>query len=389
MNLEQVDFLTQSAAKEILQTLEITDHNHLKVASQLSKDWSQDQVHALIETTILRQRAQRKFSKASEMLFTRAALEQASGETVSAYRAKKYAAAGLSNIADLCCSIGGDAITLAAHAHVFGIDLDPVRLKIAQHNLGVYDRGVRFEPIEADLAQLNPLPQADSFFFDPARRTATGKRIFRLAEYLPPVNLIDRWLPHVPAGGIKISPGVDYQELPPSEVATVEFVSVNGEVREAILWYRALKGGAARTATLLPDGDQLHSNPDLPDALVSEPKAWLYEPDGAVIRAHLIKELAIELGATQIDSTIALLTSDSLQATPYARAFEVVDYFPFQLKKLRRYVREQNIGRVTIKKRGSPLDPQWLEKQLKPKGAETAILFLTQVSGNPTVIVCK
>lgn len=389
MNLEQVDFLTQPIAQKQLEALQITDQNHLKVASELGKEWSRDQVHALIETAILRQRGQRKFNRASEMLFTRPALEQASSETVSTYRAKKYAKAGFSNIADLCCSIGGDAIPLAAHAHVFGIDLDPVRLKIAKHNLDIYARGERFEAIHADLNALDPLSHADAFFFDPARRTKSGKRIFHLADYLPSVDLINQWLPIVPSGGIKISPGVDYDELPASDLASVEFISVRGEVREAVLWYGTLRSSSSRQATLLPGMHQLSCKPELPDAVVTEPKGWLYEPDGAVIRAHLIKELADEIGGTQIDASLALLTTASPQETPFARAFQVLDYFPFQLKRLRRYLRERSIGRVTIKKRGSPLDPQWLEKQLKPKGDDSAILFLTQVSGNPTVIVCK
>ncbi|MFT7584861.1 MAG: hypothetical protein ACI9EW_001284 [Cellvibrionaceae bacterium] len=389
MNLEQVQFLSQPEIQQLLTTLHITDQNHLQTAVKLGKQWSNEQVHALIETAVLRQRAQKKFSKANQMLFTRAALEQASGEEVSAYRAKKFYGVGLNHVADLCCSIGGDAIPLASVAQVSGIDLDPVRLAMAVYNISVYDRTHHFRPIAANLDTFSPLPKADGFFFDPARRTAEGKRIFHLAKYMPPVSLIGRWLPHVPTGGIKISPGVDYAELPPPELATVEFISVAGEVREAVLWYGGLRGGSARQATLLPGGYQLYDRPQLPAPAVTALKAWLYEPDGAVIRAHLIKELAAEINATQIDASIALLTTDSFCKTPFARAFRVVDYFPFQLKKLRHYLREHKIGRIIVKKRGSPLDPQWLEKQLKPKGDQSAILFLTQAEGEPIVVICQ
>lgn len=389
MNLAQVEFLSQPETQQLLKMLHITEQNHLQVATKLGKQWSTDQVHALLETSILRQRAAKKFSQANQMLFTRPALEQASGEEIATYRAEKYQAAGVKHVADLCCGIGGDAISLAAHMQVSGIDLDPVRLKLAEYNVHVYGRGGYFRPIKADLEEIKPLAEADGFFFDPARRTAAGKRIYHLDAYRPPVSLIDRWLPHMPTGGIKISPGVDYAELPFFDAASVEFISVRGEVREAVLWYGYLRGARARQATLLPGRHQLCSQPELPNAMVTEPKAWLYEPDGAVIRAHLIKELAAGMGASQIDSTIALLTTSSLVATPFARAFQVVDYFPFQLKKLRHYLRAHNIGQVTIKKRGSPLDPQWLEKQLKPKGLHSAVLFLTQAAGVPIVIVCQ
>ena len=73
--------------------------------------------------------------------------------------------------------------------------------------------------------------------------------------------------------------------------------------------------------------------------------------------------------------------------TPFARRFAIEDWFPFQLKRLRQYLRERNIGRVTIKKRGSPLDPAVLQRQLRLQGSEERILFLTFVLGEPAVLV--
>ena len=389
MNLKQIEFLTQPHIQQLLASLHVTEHNHLQTAAKLGKEWTSEEVHALIETAILRQRATKKFTKANNVLFTRAALEQASSQEISAYRAEKFKTAGIKLVADLCCSIGGDAISFAEHAQVIGVDIDPVRLAMAKHNLAIYGRDNRFSGIKADLNTFAPLTEADGFFFDPARRTAEGKRIFSLANYQPPIRLIDHWLPQTPSGGIKISPGVDYAELPSPEIATVEIISIRGEVREAVLWYGELRNPAERSATLLPSKHQLSYQAHLPNAAVTAPKGWLYEPDGAVIRAHLVKELAAEIDGSQIDSNIALLTTDSYRETPFARAFEIVDYFPFQLKKLRRYLREQNVGKIVVKKRGSPLDPQWLEKQLKSKGEKSAVLFLTQAAGKPIVIVCR
>jgi hypothetical protein len=93
------------------------------------------------------------------------------------------------------------------------------------------------------------------------------------------------------------------------------------------------------------------------------------------------------LDSVQIDPEIAYLTSDSYQPTPFARCFELKAWFPFHLKRLRRYLRECNIGRVTIKKRGSPLDPDSLRQQLRLKGDEHRILFLTHVMGEPAVLI--
>jgi hypothetical protein len=81
------------------------------------------------------------------------------------------------------------------------------------------------------------------------------------------------------------------------------------------------------------------------------------------------------------------LTSEQQIDTPFARYFTVDDWFPFQLKRLRSYLRERNIGRVTIKKRGSPLDTDVLQRQLRLSGAEERIVFLTRVQGEPVVII--
>lgn len=373
----------------LINTLEVTEHNHLQVAAKLRRSWSVEQTHAILETAILRKKAKSKFAAAEQMLFTRAGLEQASGEMISGYRAKKFFSHNFDQIADMCCGIGGDSLAYAADASVVGIDIDAVRLAMADHNAQRLSLSHRFKILEADLLKLEPLSNVDAFFFDPGRRTAAGKRIYRLSEYLPPANLINRWLSTVPHGGVKISPGIDYAELPNTALASVEFVSVNGQVREAILWYGALKHDAGRKATLLPSGATLTQRSEVPAAAEGPIKHWLYEPDGAVIRAHLVKELAAILDGNQIDASIALLTADNYHQTPFARAFEVVDSMPFQLKRLRQYLRQNDIGRIVVKKRGSPLDPQWLEKQLKPKGDKGATLFLTQVSGEPTVVICR
>jgi len=81
------------------------------------------------------------------------------------------------------------------------------------------------------------------------------------------------------------------------------------------------------------------------------------------------------------------LTADSCQETPFARCFKLEAWFPFQLKRLRRYLREHNIGRVTIKKRGSPLDPDSLRQQLRLRGDEQRVLFLTHVMREPAVLI--
>ncbi len=107
-----------------------------------------------------------------------------------------------------------------------------------------------------------------------------------------------------------------------------------------------------------------------------------------MIRAHLVEHLAHTLGTTKIDAEIAFLSGDHLISTPFARSFKVDTVMPFNLKRLRRHLRERGIGHVVVKKRGSPIDPQELERALRLEGHRAAVVVLTHVQGKPSVVIC-
>ena len=386
LGLEDLFFLKSVEGQQLLADLaasQITADNHLQIASKLRQQVGAKNAGAALETALLRQRGAAKFSRAADMYFTRPALEQASAEIVSTYRAERIASAGFQHVADLGCGIGGDSIALAAKARVVGVDWDPVRVAMAQENVHAYGRGERFTPLQADLQTLSPMP-VEALFADPGRRDESGRRIYSLNHYRPPITFLAPWREIVPHQAIKIGPGVDYAEIPAE--AEIEFISVQGEVREGILWFGDLRSGSVRRATLLPGRHTLTDGSE-EDLAVSEPKAFLFEPDGAIIRAHLVTQLASKLAANKIDPDIAYLTADKPLQTPFARCFAIDDVMPFQLKRLRQYCRDRNIGRVTIKKRGSPLDPDALRSWLRLRGDRECTIFLTQVMGKPTVLI--
>ncbi len=388
MELDQLQFLFSAAGRQLLSKtakIPLNEKNHLQIASQLRRQVEPAQAQAILETVLLRQQAVTKFRRASDMFFTRAALEQTSSEIIANYRAARFFKAGFQQIIDLGCGIGGDALALAAGADVIAIDRDQIRLMMARQNARVNGRASRFYPLLADLQELAPIA-GQALFFDPARRDESGRRLKSVELYKPPLSLISRWQARVPQAAVKISPGVDYNEIPPE--AEIEFISLSGAVKEAVLWYGDLAHGSARRATLLPGGHTLTSAEHPGDPVpVTEPASYLYEPDGAVIRAHLVQNLARKINATQIDATIAYLTGYKKTTTPFARRFRVESWFPFQLKRLRQYLRDRNVDRVTVKKRGSPIKPETLQKQLRLSGDQKRIIFLTHVLGRPAVIV--
>jgi len=404
MNLSAFRTLLTPPGQEALadaERLQPREKDFLLHFQALSKRYAPALARAALETAILRREATSKFPDAARMYFTRESLEQATHTDVSSYRAKRYQP--FDHVADLGCSIGGDALALAhAGHHITGLDLDPLRLHLAKANAQTSGLADQLSFIQADLSQSLPLshtsslPHSLALFFDPARR-ANHRRAFSVHDYTPPLDIIRTWLPSFPAFGVKISPGVALDELAGYD-CEIEFISLNGELKEACLWFGPLKTGERR-ATVLPGaftltGDRRQqteaplSPVSGPPSSLSRPLSYLYEPDPAILRAGLVTTLAAQLNAAQLDPTIAYLTSDVLIATPFARIWPIEDWMPFNLKKLRAYLRERNIGRVTVKKRGSPLEPERLIRDLRLKGENEKVLVLTKWQGEPVVLVC-
>jgi len=143
VNEEALAFLNGPEGCAILARLSEADLNEahtLSLLAELRKTLPADLAGAALTLARLRERGAAKFSRAGAMFFTSDALEQASGEAIARYRARRFAAAGYTRIADLGCGIGGDALALAGvpGTRVIGVDRDPLRLKMARANVCAY-----------------------------------------------------------------------------------------------------------------------------------------------------------------------------------------------------------------------------------------------------------
>lgn len=364
----------------------LADYNpsqELAVATRLRREHPAELVSAALGQARLRQRAAAKFGPedAGRMYFTPNGVEQATRHSVASYRAERFAALGVRSVADLCSGIGGDAIALArAGISVLAVDRDPLTAETVRANAEALGLAELIEVRCADVTEIDT-SSYDAVFVDPARRGGRG-RIFDPEAYSPPLSwAIDaaRARPHA---ALKIAPGVPHEAVP--EDAEAEWISDHGDVKEAVLWF----GTTPRTvrATLLP-GPRALTGRGLPDPAVRKVGRFLYEPDGAVIRAHLVAEVAAELDGGLIDETIAYITADGLRPTPYATAYEITDELPFGLKKLKALLREREVGVLTVKKRGSAVEPEELRRKVKPQGPNAATVFLTRVAGAPTMLI--
>ncbi len=361
-----------------------------------------DEAAALLGQADLRRKAATKFGDAArELLFTPAGLEQASRRAAAQLHARRFADAGCRRVADLGCGIGAESIAmLAAGVDVLAVEIDPFTAQIAEHNLAVTAALLRRpapQVVVADAERFTgsndaALDEIDGVFLDPARRTAGHRDTRRLAspdDYSPGLGfafgLAERF-----TTGVKLGPGLD-RELIPSE-AEAQWVSIDGAVIEVGLWFGAAARAGVKRAALVVRGEEHHeltAREDAPDAEVRGLGEYLYEPDGAVIRARLIGDLARGLNAGHLSEGIAYLSSDSLVPTPFAQAFRVTEELPMNEKQLRRALAERKIGSLEIKKRGADLDPAALRTRLRLRGPNRATLVLTRVHGRHTALLAE
>ncbi|WP_318758063.1 hypothetical protein [Corynebacterium sp. SFY-K9] len=255
---------------------------------------------------------------------------------------------------------------------------------------------------------------------DPARR-AQGRRISQPQDLIPPLpGLIDIWSGLRPednaglhSGGspelvVKCAPGIDYS----SWDGEVEIISVAGAVKEACLWTRGIAAstagiraavtdnantaayesadhdgadhdsaaqerGVTRRATLIhADGSVdmfTDTDPEVPksafppylDGAMETGKKnltdrYIVDPDGAIVRAGLVRQAAYRWGMRQIDPHIAFLTGDT--PPKGVLACEVLDSVP--LSKLTSTMAKCAPERIDILVRGVAANPDHVRAKI-------------------------
>ena len=345
-------------------------------------------VSAVVGQARLRAKAEAKFGEfAGRMLFTQAGLEQATRLSVAAHHAGRIRRAGLSRVADLGCGIGGDALAFAgAGLQVDAVDADEVTAVLAAYNLAPFGEDAT---VVQGLAEQADLGAVDAVWLDPARRTAGHSETARTSpeDWSPSLDWCLDLARSTPTG-IKLGPGLD-RELIPDDVEA-QWISVDGSVVELVLWSGALaRDGVRRAALVLRKGEahELTAAQDAADAPVRDLGAYLHEPDGAVIRARLIGEIARALDAGMVDESIAYLTGDDAVTSPFVQSFRIRETMSAHVKSINQALRTHNIGRLEIKKRGMDVDPAAFRKKLKLSGSGDATLILTRTTAGRVAIL--
>ncbi|WP_165164320.1 THUMP-like domain-containing protein [Corynebacterium qintianiae] len=370
-NPDEVRFLAARADEiaAVTEDLELTKKS-LFADHRVLADHFGEHARAVMELATARRLAAGKFS--ADWLTDVDAAQQATPALVASLRAERVKRCGAELVHDVTCSVGTEAPAFAGLPWV-GSDLDFSRLLMARHNLGP---GAWLARADA----LAPVAPGAVIIADPARRSG-GRRITDPAKLHPPLPA----LLQAHAGSemaVKCAPGIDYSEWN----GLVSVVSVDGGVKEACLYTPGLAEGTSREAVVLrSDGfTETVASTDPDEAEVASPGAYIVEPDGAVVRAGLVRGWAARHGLWMLDEHIAFLTGSSIPAG-YS-GFPFIEAVP--LRKLKAALAAHGAGPLEILVRGVDVDPDQLRAKLKQRGSRPMGVVIARVGDSAVAHIC-
>ncbi|GAA1809655.1 THUMP-like domain-containing protein [Nesterenkonia flava] len=408
-------------AWELLNSLpEYDDAASSSLNLRLRKDgWPPEVVAAVLTQLRLRRAARGKFGEFAErMLLTDHGLQQSTRLPVAARHARRFVSAAVEHVVDLGCGLGGDALAMAsAGLQVTAVEADETTAAAATINLRAFPEASvvhsRAEEYTAGLdwfarppaegPDMPPRWTGPGLWLDPARRDERS-RIWDPEAFSPPLSFVTELAATGAPMGVKLGPGMPHELIPAD--CEAEWVSIDGELVEVVLWFNALaRPGVRRAATVLTSSREdplrvtaaeLTSSDDFGQGLHPDPagsaglRGVLHEPDPAVIRAGLVAELCAQLEGRMLDEHIAYLCTDDAPSPahpPFSRAYRVLEVMDFNPKRLKRWLQDQEVTSLEIKKRGVDVVPETLRRQLlgspkKPRAGSPkkhATLVLTRV----------
>jgi THUMP domain-like/RNA cap guanine-N2 methyltransferase len=345
-------------------------------------------VAAAMRLAACRARARTKFTRADRMWLDSVGLEQSTSEIVARHKAHRFEG---TLVVDLCAGIGGDTLALAERGEVLAVDADHGMCRRLAWNAAVYEAGERVLPCQSR-AERAPIPGGAWVHIDPDRRASDKVRARSLVDYAPGLNFLRDLSRTGRNGAIKLSPASDFATHFAGPEYEVELISLNGECKEATVWFGA-PVTCRRRATRLPEnvswtdrdgGSRLSGM--VPVVPVS---TYIYDPDPALLCTGLLDSFALAHDLHRIAADVDFLTGGTVVSTSFLAGFEVQGVHRLDLKQLRRLVVRQDLGPLEIKVRGLDLAPETLRKQLRPRGSHPATLILAGGAGPAQVILAR
>lgn len=365
----------------LLQLVWQSTGNELALQTQLRREYSDRLVRGAFALCELRRRGTAKFSRAAQMWFDRQGLEQATSESVARHKARRFSG----NVLDLCSGIGGDCLALAQNCNVTAVDSNPVAGLRTQWNAEAYGVESRVTIECRDVTTVDS--RTALVHIDPDRRAQAGGRAVRVEDYVPGLDFLQRLARDGRGGAIKLSPASNFGGK--FRDVEIELVSLDGECKEATVWFGELRGQQSWRATVLPSGETVAAEPLEFAADLSTPLQYVFDPDPAVVRAGLVDAVAARLGLDRLDPAEEYLTGAEPTRSGFVQSFEVLAELPNNASEIRKFFRGAEFGQVEIKCRHIPIEAESIRRRLPLSGHQSGVLIFARVAGKARALVCR
>lgn len=403
MTIEAAHFLISEDGKKLLSELSHLNENE---ANQfLLNNHTRPFLADALTLVLLRKKAETKFSKAQHMYFTREGLEQATNENLSNYLTDQlHGQINASMVIDIGCGNGGNLLSFAKKFHVIAIDNDPIHLIFAKENAHVYgvDKKINFVNTSAEefLKSNQLLNDSNIFFLDPQRMRQGKTKTRSLFNTSPKINeLLPQLFKNSQKVFIKISPAFDYAEIKMlPDTPEIEVISQNNVNKLVILWFKDLKKTMRKATCIIEnqifsfESKKMEDDEEAPIIESLKNNDYIFEPNKAIIKAHLINTVALKFHMHRLNKKIGFLVGEKLpkhEGRKLFRIFRIVE-ISSSLRKLKRRLDELSIKQADIITRGFFLKPDSVRKKLKLKeGGEYVVISTRLKNEKPIHILTK
>ena len=326
----------------------------------------------------------------------RLSCEQCSSEATARYKAQLVG--HYHRLIDLTAGYGIDTFHLAEgmqEAHY--VERNAELCAIAEHNFSLYRPHIQVHNTTAEsfLSNLQyPIsniqyPIANSLIYlDPARRSQSGGKVFRIEDCEPNViDLLPTLRKHAANIMIKFSPMLDITAALRALGTDwdTHIVAVNNEVKEVLL----VTGTGMMHAVNIRDmrTDRFFFSPaDEKQAqltIATDIQQYIYEPNAAIIKAGAFRLISERYGVHKLDINTHLYTSNTCLSDFPGRIWEVVEEIKEPKKQL------DKSARYSIISRNYPFTPEAIRKKYKLKDGDECYLLAARHQGKPLLISAK
>ncbi len=338
------------------------------------------------------------FYDCGQLLYpVRLSLEQSSSEITAKYKTQWC---GGNCIIDLTGGFGVDSYFFSQKfVKVKYVERDNGLCTLATHNFRVL--GQKNIEIINELAEdyLSHTESADWIYLDPARRSNSGSKVFRIGDCDPDVaSILDKLLSKTDNIMVKLSPMIDISTLinDLKFIVQIHIVAVENECKEVLVILKKNCNDEIEIKTINYRKNRVEENFDFllknessaTSKLAENVGRYLYEPNAAIMKSGAFRLTGEKFHLNKLHISSHLYTSDLLVSDFPGRSFEVKQVYDFNKNSLKHFERNINAANITV--RNFPLSVADLRKKLKIKeGGDDFIFATTLALGDKALILCQ